>query len=218
MRQHIWFRPLEAKRLRQCRSSGSVQRVLHPELICGCNRHYSYSEGTKRFSIEPETLRIGKFLKIDGRVRTVLKLELPLLHCYRCGDTWTPRNRIVRICPRCKSPHWEEPRIRIPTGGRGLGVEEVLGRYRSRILQIARRYRVREIRVFGSLARNEATDKSDVDFLVDFDWTKKTRSSLRTADIAQELEALLGRRVDVVTEDSLHWFIQPQVVVEAVPL
>jgi uncharacterized protein len=148
----------------------------------------------------------------------MLTLQLPRLHCYRCGYSWTPRGRIVRICPRCKSPHWDEPKIRIPEGGGGLGVEEVLGPYRRRINQIAKRYHVREIRVFGSVARGAGTPKSDVDLLVDFDRTKGARSTLRSIDFALELEKLLGRRVDVVTERSLHWFIQPQVVTEAVPL
>jgi|SRR5208282_5948281 len=148
----------------------------------------------------------------------MLELDIPELHCYRCGNTWTPRARVVRICPRCKSPYWELPKIRVPVGGRGLGVQEVLGPYRSRIQEIARRYRVREIRVFGSVGRGEATHESDVDFLVDFDRSRKTRSTLRSVDLALELERLLKRHVDVATEESLHWYIQPQVVTEAVPL
>jgi uncharacterized protein len=148
----------------------------------------------------------------------MLIVKIPELHCYRCGNTWTPRSQIVRICPRCKSPYWEEPKIRVPTQGKGLGVEKVLGPYRAKIERIARRYRVREIRVFGSLARNAGTASSDIDLLVDFDRSRASRSKLRTLDLGQELEALLGRRVDVATESSLHWFIQPQIVTEAVPL
>jgi uncharacterized protein len=72
--------------------------------------------------------------------------------------------------------------------------------------------------VFGSLARRSATPTSDVDLLVDFDRSKPTRSSLRSVDLARELEKLLGRHVDVATESSLHWYIQPQVVTEAIPL
>jgi len=97
-------------------------------------------------------------------------------------------------------------------------VEAILGPYRSRISQIARRYGVREIRVFGSVARGSATHESDVDFLIDFTRAGKTGSTLRSVDLALELERLLKRHVDVATEDSLHWFVQPQVVTEAVPL
>jgi uncharacterized protein len=145
-------------------------------------------------------------------------VDIPELHCYRCGDTWTPRSPVIRICPRCKSPYWDEPRIRVPSRGDGLGIEQVLGPYLARIKRIARRYHVREIRVFGSVARNAATPKSDIDLLVDFDRSQVTKSKLRTLDLAQDLETLLGRRVDVATEESLHWFIQPQVVTEAVPI
>lgn len=146
------------------------------------------------------------------------EVTIPELHCYRCGNTWTPRGRVVRICPRCKSPYWEEPRILIPQGGGGLGVEEVLGPFRSRIEKIARRFGVREIRVFGSLARRAATPDSDVDFLVEFDRSRSTPSTLRSIDFAMALEALLSRRVDVATESSLHWYIQPQVIAESIPL
>jgi uncharacterized protein len=145
-------------------------------------------------------------------------IDIPELHCYRCGYTWTPRAQVVRICPRCKSHYWDEPKIQVPTWGNGLGIEEVLGPHLARIERIARRYLVREIRVFGSLARNAATPKSDIDLLVDFDRSQPVKSKLRTLDLAHDLETLLGRRVDVVTEDSLPWLIQPQVVAESVPI
>jgi predicted nucleotidyltransferase len=145
-------------------------------------------------------------------------LELPENHCYRCGNSWTPWARVVRNRPRCRSRYWEDPKLRVPKGGGGLGVEGVLGPYRARINRIARRYHARGIRVFGSLARNSATATSDIDFLVDFDRSRATRPNLRSVDFALELEKLLGRHVEVATESSLHWFIQPQVVTEAVPL
>ena len=129
-----------------------------------------------------------------------------------------PRARFVRICPRCKSPYWDEPRIRIPKGGGGLGIAEILGPYRAEIETIARRYGASDIRVYGSVARGTATPSSDVDLLVDFDRSRPVRSTLRSLDFALELEKLLHRPVEVATEGSLHWYIQPQVVAEAVPL
>lgn len=143
---------------------------------------------------------------------------MPLLHCYRCGYSWVPRGRVVRICPTCKSRYWDEPRIRIPRGGGGLGIKEILDPHRKAILRIGRRYGSREIRVFGSVARGSASPTSDVDLLVDFDYEKKVRSSLRSIDMAIELEKVLGRTVEVVTEQALRWDIHPQVIAESVPL
>lgn len=122
------------------------------------------------------------------------------------------------MCPRCKSPYWEVPKIRVPVGGGGLGVEQVLGPYRKRIMEIAAAHHAHEIRVFGSVARGSGSPASDVDFLVDFDRKRRAKSTLRTLDLARELEELLGRHVDVATEEDLHWFVQPQIVTEAVPL
>jgi uncharacterized protein len=125
---------------------------------------------------------------------------------------------VVRICPRCKSPYWDTPRIRVPPGGGGLGITDLLAPHRTAILRMAARYGAREVRVFGSVARGSAGPASDIDFLVDFVPSSKARSTLRALDMAMELERLLGRRVDVVTESSLPWFIQPQIISEAVPL
>jgi uncharacterized protein len=140
------------------------------------------------------------------------EFDLPLVHCYRCGNTWTPRGPIVRICPRCKSPYFDVPRLRVPSGGGGLGIEDVLGPHRDEILRLAKKHGAYNLRVFGSVARHSATDRSDVDFLVDF------RGAPRREELSRELERLLRRKVDVLTESSIHWFVQPQIVVEAVPL
>lgn len=139
-------------------------------------------------------------------------IDLPMLHCYRCGNSWTPRHVVVRMCPRCKSTLFDEPKLRIPPGGQGLGIREILGPFREGIDRLARKYDLREIRVFGSVARGSATPKSDVDFLVEF------RGAPRRAELRRALETLLRRPVDVVTESGLHWYVQPQVIVEAVPL
>lgn len=72
--------------------------------------------------------------------------------------------------------------------------------------------------MYGSVARRMAKPGSDVDLLVEFDRSRKSVTALRSLDLAAELERLLGRRVNVATEGSLHWFIQPQVIAEAVPL
>jgi uncharacterized protein len=133
--------------------------------------------------------------------------------CYRCGYYWFPRRRHVRICPRCKSPHFATPRLRIPSYGGGLGIDSVIGDKRGEVLRVAERFGASEVRVFGSVARREATLASDVDLLVSARGRQFDPISLRI-----ELRKLLGRDVDVVSERDLHWFVQPQVIAEAIPL
>ena len=135
-------------------------------------------------------------------------------HCYRCGYVWTPRRLRVRICARCKSPYYWFPKTRVPTGGSGLGIEDVIGGKRTRIIQIARKNGATNVRVFGSVARSEATRDSDVDILVDGYRGRR----LRRVDLTVALEQLLGRNVDVVPEQDLFWLVQPQAVAEAIPL
>ena len=74
---------------------------------------------------------------------------------------------------------------------------------------------VRLAAVFGSVARGEADAESDVDFLVELD---PGRSLLDLGGLQFELEALLGRPVDVVTERGLKARIREQVLREAVPV
>jgi uncharacterized protein len=68
------------------------------------------------------------------------------------------------------------------------------------------------------VARGDATPTSDVDLLVDRSRTRSAKGPLDLVGFASEMEHLLGRHVDVATESNLHWFIQPQVVIEVVPL
>ncbi|MHB8352713.1 MAG: nucleotidyltransferase domain-containing protein [Thermoplasmata archaeon] len=141
--------------------------------------------------------------------------SLPELHCYRCIYTWTPRRLPVRMCPRCKSRLWNTPNVRPISLGEGLGIPEVIGAYRARVLALVRRYGVKRVRVFGSVRRRSANERSDVDLLVD----ELPRASLLDhARLEIELGKLLGRTVDVTEEGSLPWSIRPQVLAEAVPL
>lgn len=83
------------------------------------------------------------------------------------------------------------------------------------IRAIGARYRIRNIRVFGSVARGEARDDSDVDLLVEY---VPGGSGFDFVTFCDEVEATLGRKVDVVTEDSLHPVIRDRVLAQAVPL
>ena len=73
-------------------------------------------------------------------------------------------------------------------------------------------YGVRRCGVFGSVARGESRDSSDVDIIVEFEPARKTFRSFM--DLAFFLEDLLGRRVDLVTVESLSPYIGPHILQE----
>ena len=96
-----------------------------------------------------------------------------------------------------------------------MGISELLKTKRAEILKTAAQYGARNVRVFGSVARGEADEKSDVDFLVELE---PGRSLFDRAALLVELEQLLGHRVDVITERGLRPRIRERVLREAVPL
>jgi predicted nucleotidyltransferase len=77
------------------------------------------------------------------------------------------------------------------------------------------RYGIRNLRVFGSFARGDAREDSDVDLLVDY---VPGQSGFAFVRFCQEAERLLGRDVDVTTEAGLHPMIRESVLAETVPL
>jgi hypothetical protein len=96
-----------------------------------------------------------------------------------------------------------------------MGIDEILGSKRDEILRIAARHGVTSIRVFGSVARGEAGPESDVDFLIEIGGKL---TPWFPVGLIRDLEALLGRKVDVVTPNGLHWYIKDRVLAEAVGL
>ena len=96
-----------------------------------------------------------------------------------------------------------------------MDINEFLKANRDEILRIATKHGARNVRVFGSVARGEATEQSDVDFLVDME---PGRSLLDRAGLLVDLEELLGRKVDVATERVLKPSIRDRVFREAVSI
>lgn len=80
---------------------------------------------------------------------------------------------------------------------------------------IAARHGARNIRIFGSVARGEADSESDIDFLVDME---PGRSLFDLGGLYMDLRNLLGRDIDVVTEQGLRERIRDRVLKETVPL
>jgi uncharacterized protein len=93
--------------------------------------------------------------------------------------------------------------------------DKLLQEKREEILRLAARYGASNVRIFGSVARNEADAESDIDFLVDME---PGRSLFELGGLLMDLSDLLNRSVDVVTEKGLRGRIREQVLDEAVPL
>jgi uncharacterized protein len=96
-----------------------------------------------------------------------------------------------------------------------MGIDDLLKENREEIHKIAARYGVRNIRVFGSVARGEADEQSDIDFLVDME---PGRSLLDLGALMTDLRDLLGKPVDIVSEDSIYWLLRRRILKEAKPL
>jgi predicted nucleotidyltransferase len=139
-----------------------------------------------------------------------------LYGCFRCAYVWRPvRSHVPTMCPRCKSRFWDVPVLRAIRRGYRMGIAEVLTPRREALLHAVRQRGFGHVRVFGSVRRSEATSESDVDLLVD---RVRDTSLLDRAALTEDLEAILGRRVDVVPEEALHWYVRPQVLFEAIRL
>lgn len=83
--------------------------------------------------------------------------------------------------------------------------------YRSQILEIATQCNAESIRVFGSLARGENQEASDIDFLVHM----KPNSGFCMGGLQWRLQDLLNCPVDIVSDASLHPLIKTQILQEA---
>ena len=96
-----------------------------------------------------------------------------------------------------------------------MAIPSIVAHRRAEILQIAAKHGVQRIRVFGSVARGEAQPDSDVDFLIE---VGPRHSAFFPGGLVVDLEALLGRRVDVVEPEGLAAPLKARVLNEAVPL
>ena len=96
-----------------------------------------------------------------------------------------------------------------------MGLDAVVKAKRSEILRLAAQHGAHNVRVFGSLARGQADPDSDLDLLVEMD---EGRSLLDLVGLWQDLEELLGSKVDVISEGGLSPYLRDHVLAEAIPL
>ena len=91
----------------------------------------------------------------------------------------------------------------------------ILKSKRNDILRLAAQHGAHHVRVFGSSARGEAGSTSDIDLLVRMD---HGRSLLDLIALSQELESVLHRKVDILSDKGLSPYLQQRILAEAVPL
>jgi predicted nucleotidyltransferase len=96
-----------------------------------------------------------------------------------------------------------------------MDVADLLQEKREEILHLAAMHGASNVRIFGSVARGESRPDSDVDFLVELE---SGRSLLDRVALIQDLEDLLGRKVDVATVKGLRDVWRDRILNEAVPL
>ena len=95
-----------------------------------------------------------------------------------------------------------------------MGLESIR-RYRREILDAAARHGARNVRVFGSVARGDDDEGSDVDVLID---VEPGRTLLDVIAFEQDLQQLLGRKVEVLTDGGLSPYLQQRILAEAATL
>lgn len=96
-----------------------------------------------------------------------------------------------------------------------MALSPIIENKRNDILRIAAQHGASNIRVFGSVARGEAEPESDLDLLIQLE---SGRSLLDLIAIKQDLEDLLERKVDVLTESAISPYLRERILREAVPL
>jgi uncharacterized protein len=96
-----------------------------------------------------------------------------------------------------------------------MEIEQLLREKREEVLRIAAKHGVGKIHLFGSAARRESGNESDIDFLIEVD---RPTTPWFPGGLVADLEDLLGRRVDVVESDALREPLRQHILQEAIPL
>ena len=93
--------------------------------------------------------------------------------------------------------------------------KSVVVSFREDILRLARQYGVRQVSLFGSAARGQATESSDIDLLVQME---EGRTLFDLIAFKLDVEALLDCEVDVVSRDGLSPYLAAYILAEEIPL
>jgi len=93
-----------------------------------------------------------------------------------------------------------------------MSIRDIVRSRRGEVLAAAARHGARNVRIFGSAARGEDDGRSDVDIIVSME---QGRSLLDLVALNDELEGILGRRVDVITEGGVSPYLRERIRSEA---
>jgi len=96
-----------------------------------------------------------------------------------------------------------------------MPISKILTEKREEILRIAMKHGARNLRIFGSYARGEERTDSDIDLLVEME---RNRSLLDVIAIKHDLEDLIQRKVDVVTENAISPYLKENILKSAIPI
>lgn len=94
-----------------------------------------------------------------------------------------------------------------------MAVKDAIDQIKIKSLDILKKHGVKRAALFGSFARGEETEESDIDLLIEFEGRK---SLLDLVALEFELQDLFGRKVDVVTYNSLHHLLKDEILSEQV--
>lgn len=123
-----------------------------------------------------------------------------------------PRGPLHRGSTLVPGPRFGSSAIFLRYAGRVLNVDVDTDRLR----EVCERYGVASLEVFGSVARNEDRQDSDVDLL--YVLKPDARLGFRLFDLEDELAALFGRPVDLIARKAINKYIREQVLADAQPL
>lgn len=89
----------------------------------------------------------------------------------------------------------------------------IIGIDQAQIKNLANKYGLKRLAVFGSFARGEQTENSDIDLLAEWQDGRETFRSYM--GVLEEIKSLTGRNIDLTTSDSLHWYLKDKILAEA---
>jgi len=170
-------------------------------------------------------MKVGEVIR-NARTRAKLsqaaladraKTSQPAVARYEAGAASPSLGTLERILAACgsslvlRAPQRRRP-ARKPSSGRSLAL---IRRHRNRLKAAAERHGVRDLRVFGSVARGDENPESDIDFLVDLD---PGRTLLDLIGFRQEAGDILGVEVDVAAPRMMKERVRARAVREARPI